>query len=305
MPPGRTSGRHHSAATGGGASALASATPAQSRSCSSARPQTTRAFAGAQRSRKSHLRRRGLEQDELAIGKRAGERDSRSAVARSDIDDRALVRRAELARAQRVVEEPAPGGVEIERGQPRRLDDRLQPGVKQARRRRGGGARLPRSRSSRPRGARARCGRAFARRRSSARARPGVPVRRACSALRSGELLEPLAAALAVAAGVDDDLRACPRRRAEHRAREQLERVERLAVAADQPAELVALSRCPSATPATPRSRCGSELRARAVTRSSERGGRRPRLVALASAARGARRCGSVPRRGGATRAGS
>src|SRR5882762_557698 len=56
-PPSRTSGRHHSAAVGGWASAFATATPAQSTACSSARPQTTRAFGGAQRSRNSHLRR--------------------------------------------------------------------------------------------------------------------------------------------------------------------------------------------------------------------------------------------------------
>src|SRR5579884_4114508 len=56
-PPGRTSARHHSAATGGGASAFAAATPNESGSCSSARPQTTRAFGGAHRSRKSHFRR--------------------------------------------------------------------------------------------------------------------------------------------------------------------------------------------------------------------------------------------------------
>jgi hypothetical protein len=56
-PPGRTSARHHSAATGGGARAFAIATPKLSTGCSSARPQTTRAFGGAKRSRKSHLRR--------------------------------------------------------------------------------------------------------------------------------------------------------------------------------------------------------------------------------------------------------
>src|SRR5207244_1786066 len=50
-PPGATSGRHHSAATAGGASAFARATPYVSVSCSSARPCTTRAFGGAKRRR--------------------------------------------------------------------------------------------------------------------------------------------------------------------------------------------------------------------------------------------------------------
>ena len=44
-------------AIGGWASAFATATPAQSSSCSSARPQTTRAFGGAQSSRNAHFRR--------------------------------------------------------------------------------------------------------------------------------------------------------------------------------------------------------------------------------------------------------
>ena len=43
-PPSRTSGRHHSAAVGGCASAFATATPNVSSGCSSARPQTTRRF---------------------------------------------------------------------------------------------------------------------------------------------------------------------------------------------------------------------------------------------------------------------
>ena len=59
IPPVRTRGRHHSIATGGSASALATATPNVSSGCSSARPQTTRRFGSSdvQRSRKSHLRR--------------------------------------------------------------------------------------------------------------------------------------------------------------------------------------------------------------------------------------------------------
>src|SRR5919202_5051312 len=55
-PPGATSGRHHSTATAGGASAFATATPYVSVSCSPARPCTTRAFDGTHRRRNSHLR---------------------------------------------------------------------------------------------------------------------------------------------------------------------------------------------------------------------------------------------------------
>ena len=58
-PPRRTSGKSHSVATGGGASAFATATPKRSVSCSSARPQTTSRFdsRSRQRSRKSTFRR--------------------------------------------------------------------------------------------------------------------------------------------------------------------------------------------------------------------------------------------------------
>ena len=58
-PPTPTKGKHHSAATGGGASAFATATPNCSTACSSARPQTTRRLGKslATDSRKSHLRR--------------------------------------------------------------------------------------------------------------------------------------------------------------------------------------------------------------------------------------------------------
>ena len=58
-PPSRTSGRHHSAAVGGCASAFATATPNRSGSCSSARPHVTARFgiSTAQPSRKRHLRR--------------------------------------------------------------------------------------------------------------------------------------------------------------------------------------------------------------------------------------------------------
>ena len=58
-PPVATRGRHHSTATGGGASAFATATPNCSIGCSSARPQTTRAFGNSAEtdSRKSHFRR--------------------------------------------------------------------------------------------------------------------------------------------------------------------------------------------------------------------------------------------------------
>jgi hypothetical protein len=62
-PPDRTSGRHHSAATGGAARALASPVPYASRptpaACSSARSQTTETFSNSSVvfRRKSHLRR--------------------------------------------------------------------------------------------------------------------------------------------------------------------------------------------------------------------------------------------------------
>src|ERR671924_1680399 len=58
-PPGRTSGRHHSAATGGSARALATATPQRSLPCSSARPQITRRLGSSlvQPRRKSAFRR--------------------------------------------------------------------------------------------------------------------------------------------------------------------------------------------------------------------------------------------------------
>ncbi len=77
-PPSRTSGRHHSAAVGGWASAFATATPAQSVSCSSARPQTTRAFAGANVSRNSHLRRSASSSTTSRSGERVRERDARA-----------------------------------------------------------------------------------------------------------------------------------------------------------------------------------------------------------------------------------
>src|SRR5581483_5003055 len=67
-PPGRTSDRQSSAATGGGASAFASARPYASGSCSSARPQTTWAFGGAHRSRKSNLRRDASSSDTSRSG---------------------------------------------------------------------------------------------------------------------------------------------------------------------------------------------------------------------------------------------
>ena len=64
----RTSGKSHSVATGGGASAFATATPKRSVSCSSARPQTTSRFdsRSRQRSRKSTFRAFGFNQGDLA-----------------------------------------------------------------------------------------------------------------------------------------------------------------------------------------------------------------------------------------------
>ena len=129
-PPGRTRGRHHSAAVGGCARAFARATPAQSVGCSSARPQTTRAFGGAHCSRNSRLSPLGLEQHDFASRQRERERDAGRAAAGADIDDRPLEPLDELRRTERVVREHPAGLVEVgDRRQARRRDDGLEPRV--------------------------------------------------------------------------------------------------------------------------------------------------------------------------------
>ena len=177
-PPARTSGRHHSTAVGGCASAFATATPAQSVACSSARPQTTRAFAGAQASRNSHLRRSASSSTTSRSGKRVRERDARRAAARADVDDRSVEALDELAtaRSESSSEHRARLGRGRDRGQAGRRDDGRQPVVKRGRRRRSDSAPSPRSRSRRPRAPSAARARSSARPPSSARA---APARRA------------------------------------------------------------------------------------------------------------------------------
>ena len=172
-PPSRTSGRHHSAAVGGCASALATATPAQSVSCSSARPQTTRAFGGADRSRNSHLRRSASSRTTSRSGQRVRERDPGRAATRADVHDRAVEARDELDPGERVVEQH-PARLVRGRGAPsarasraRRQPRRQRSAVKRGGRRRSDSAPSPRSPS----------------------ARPGTPCRRSCTTLRSTALI--------------------------------------------------------------------------------------------------------------------
>ena len=216
-----TSGRHHSAATGGCASAFASATSHASSGCSSARPQTTRAFGGAHRRRKSHLRRSRLEQRHLAVGQRRRERNARRAAARADVD------RSGRRTARRSAQ-PAAHPRAASRAHARRSRSAVRPGVATT-------AREPvsvgkdddvairlralgrgRRRRRLPSGA---GGRPCARPPSSARAPPARPTRRTRSATSIGERLERRLAPGAVAGRVDDDVLASPRRRRGTRSR--------------------------------------------------------------------------------------
>ena len=70
-PPTRTSGRHHSAATGGCASAFAVATSQASSGCSSARPQTTLHVRRRPAAQEVALAPLGVEQRHLALGSAA------------------------------------------------------------------------------------------------------------------------------------------------------------------------------------------------------------------------------------------
>ena len=167
-PPSRTSGRHHSAAVGGCASAFATATPKRlGRLLLGPAPHDgeVRDLRPPSVSRKAHLRRSASSSVTGAVGERGGQRDPGRAPTRADVDDR---RRPSAATSsdcpQRVVEQHAArGGGIAERGQARRRDDRREPAVERpgaARRlsprigaggrRRTGSARCPRS-TSRPR----------------------------------------------------------------------------------------------------------------------------------------------------------
>ena len=141
-PPSATSGRHHSAATGGCASAFATATPYRSGACSSARPQITSRFGQLGRPALEELRLAplGLEQGHLTLRQRRGERDSGRAAAAADVDDRPGETAYELEPGQRVVEQHAARlGRVAQRRQPGRREDGREPALEDVRRRRGGG----------------------------------------------------------------------------------------------------------------------------------------------------------------------
>ncbi len=125
-PPGATSGRQSSTATGGLASAFASATPNASSGCSSARPQTTSTFGSAavEALEEVALAALGLEERERSLGKRDGQRDSRRASARADVDHTA--RRIARRSRERGVRRPGARGralsAIVEAGHARRRD---------------------------------------------------------------------------------------------------------------------------------------------------------------------------------------
>ena len=114
------------AATGGGASAFATATPYAVRLLllgAAADDPGVREVAASD-SRKSHFRRVASSSDDLAVGQRGRERDPGRAAARADVDDRALVARDERRRRARLsssVDAPRFGRI-ADRGQPRRLE---------------------------------------------------------------------------------------------------------------------------------------------------------------------------------------
>ena len=107
VPPGRTSGRHHSAATGCGASARASTAAYASRppprACSSARAQTTSTFGkpDGDRRQKRALRCRTTRAGRTAGPGGRGKREPGRAPARADIDHGARVDAAGARRARR------------------------------------------------------------------------------------------------------------------------------------------------------------------------------------------------------------
>ncbi len=81
----------------------------------------------------------GLEQCDVALRQRRGERDSRRAAATPDVDDRAVEAADELEPRERIVEQDAARlGRIAKRSQPRRRDDGREPAVEEVRPRRGG-----------------------------------------------------------------------------------------------------------------------------------------------------------------------
>ena len=130
-PPGRTSGRHHSAATGGGASAFASAQPGPvDLLLLGAAPHDAR-VRRCVLAQEVALARLRLEQHELPLRQRERERDPRRAAAGADVHDRALPRaaRARARAASRRAAPAAPPRV-ADRGQPGRRDDGPEPALR-------------------------------------------------------------------------------------------------------------------------------------------------------------------------------
>ena len=316
-PPSSTSGRHHSAAVGGCASAFATATPNRPGSCSSARPQTTERFgsSAAQVSRKRHLRRSASS----SVTARSGSATASGIPGVPPPEPTSTIgavgrrRRAPRPAARRrAAPARAVAGI-ADRRQPRRRENRREPAVEDASAARGAAQsaeRRGRTTTNRvgsvPSLDVSTSGSSFSSsctiRRSTAvigSSSTRWPVAAACSAARRATRLERGRAARAIAGSVDDDaqpvvaVRAVP-----DRVGEVLERVDRLAVAADQHAEVGADERRDELAR---RSRRSAPSPARRSRRSSARAARARAPAWLVSSscgsAGGARRSGRRPSR--------
>ena len=146
IPPGRTSGRHHSAATGGWRERLCErhACPVASPAPRRVPRRPARSVAPTARG-SAHLRCSASISTTSRSGSDTASGNARRAAARADIDDRAFDIANQLDRAQRVLEQDPARRRQIERGQPRRLDDGPEPELKRARRRGSDWAPPPRS----------------------------------------------------------------------------------------------------------------------------------------------------------------
>ena len=131
-PPGSTSGRQSSAATGGLASAFASATRKRLDwlRLGSAPDDLDVRQLGREALEQLALAPLRLEQDESPVRERHGQRDARRPSARADVDDGASERLENRASAERVVQQDAPGLHRIrEPRRARRGDDLLEPAL--------------------------------------------------------------------------------------------------------------------------------------------------------------------------------